>query len=181
MSTPFLSELRIFSFNFAPRGWAMCNGQVLSISTNAALFSLIGTTYGGNGTSNFALPNLQGRRPMHVGNNHVLGETAGEDFHSLSVNEMPAHTHTLVVKAAASPAGAVGRLPASTKVLAEPHAVVGAGTPAVDIYGNGSASGQVMAAATIGVAGAGQGHENRQPYLALNICISLTGIYPARN
>src|SRR5579875_3745742 len=93
MSTPFLSEIRIFSFNFAPKGWAMCNGQLLPINQNQALFSLLGTTYGGDGRVNFALPNLQGRAAMHTGNGHVLGERAGEEAHTVIQSEMPAHVH----------------------------------------------------------------------------------------
>src|SRR5580765_1627696 len=93
MAEPFLSEIRIMSFGFPPKGWALCNGQLLPINQNQALFSLLGTTYGGDGRVTFALPNLQGRAPMHVGNNHILGEHAGEQAHTLTVNEMPAHNH----------------------------------------------------------------------------------------
>src|SRR5712691_11436579 len=95
MAEPFLSEIRIFSFNFAPKGWAQCNGQLLPINQNQALFSLLGTTFGGDGRVNFALPNLQGKVPIHVGNGHTLGATAGEQAHTLSMNEMPTHTHTV--------------------------------------------------------------------------------------
>src|ERR1700736_5171991 len=95
MSTPFLSEIRIMSFNFAPKGWAMCNGQLLPINQNQALFALLGTTYGGDGRVNFALPNLQGNTPMHVGNGHTLGERGGEQNHTLAIAELPAHTHVL--------------------------------------------------------------------------------------
>src|SRR5512142_905843 len=94
MSEPFLSEIKIVSFNFAPKGWALCNGQLLPINQNQALFSLLGTTYGGDGRVNFALPNLQGRIPLHFGNGHTLGESAGEENHTLNVQEMPLHTHT---------------------------------------------------------------------------------------
>src|SRR5207302_7974419 len=95
MAEPFLAEIRIMSFNFAPKGWAMCNGQLMPINTNQALFSLLGTTYGGNGTTNFALPDLQGRVPIHMGNRHTLGERGGEQAHTLSISEVPAHVHSL--------------------------------------------------------------------------------------
>src|SRR6266850_8110738 len=102
MAEPFLSEIRIMSFVFPPKGWALCNGQLLPINQNQALFSLLGTTYGGDGRVNFALPNLQGRVPIHMGDGHTLGERAGEEAHTLSIAELPAHTHTL--KAASNPA-----------------------------------------------------------------------------
>src|SRR5437868_206940 len=96
MSTPFLAEIKLVSFNFPPKGWAFCNGQILPINQNQALFSILGTTYGGNGTTTFALPNLQGRLPIHVGNGHVLGEGGGEEAHTLTVGEMAAHQHAAV-------------------------------------------------------------------------------------
>src|ERR671922_1787366 len=107
MAEPFLSEIRIMSFGFAPKGWALCNGQLLPINQNQALFSLLGTTYGGNGQTNFALPNLQGRTPIHMGGGHTLGERGGEQAHTLSISELPTHTHT----ALASPANATGLVP----------------------------------------------------------------------
>src|ERR1700752_1272097 len=100
MSTPYVSEIRIMSFNFPPKGWALCNGQTLAISTNTALFSLIGTTYGGDGVRTFKLPNLQGQVPMHLGNGFVLGQVSGEPTHTLNVNEMPAHSHLMTATAA---------------------------------------------------------------------------------
>ena len=181
MSNPYLSEIRVFSFSYAPKGWALCNGQLMPINQYQALFALLGTTYGGNGTTNFALPNLQGRRPLHVGAGFTLGYSAGEEQHALLVNEMPVHTHQMLAKAAASPALAAGRQPGPTKVLAEPHAVVGTSTTPVNIYGAGPGNGPVMAPAMIANAGAGQGHENRPPYLVLNICMALRGIFPSRN
>src|SRR6476469_8966312 len=99
MSEPFLSEIKVVSFNFPPKGWALCNGQFLPINQNQALFALLGTTYGGNGQTTFALPNLQGRVPVHIGNGILLGEAAGEISHTLTINEMPAHTHTVTASA----------------------------------------------------------------------------------
>ena len=164
MSTPFLSEVRIVSFSFAPKGWALCNGQLLPINQNQALFSLLGTTYGGNGQTNFALPNLQGRAPMHVGNNHVLGESGGEELHTVSASEMPGHSHPLQASSA------TGRT----------------ATPSGNLLG--LARGQYAQApdttllpTTIGNTGGGQAHENRPPFLTLNFVIALQGIFPSQN
>ena len=180
MSDPFIGELRIMSFGYAPRGWAMCNGQIMQISQNQALFSLLGTMYGGNGVQTFALPNLQGRVPIHTGPANVQGVSAGQESHTLSFSELPAHGHPIRAKAAASPAGPVGRAPNANKVLAEANAAVTGGTSPVNIYGTGAPT-SVMAPAMIGLAGGSQAHENRQPFLALNICIALQGIFPSRN
>jgi microcystin-dependent protein len=169
MSTPYLAEIRLTSFLFAPRGWAMCNGQLLPINQNQALFALLGTTYGGDGRTNFALPNLQGRAPMHFSATHALGEVGGEASHTLTAAEMPAHVHTLRAsgKAAAtsSPNGAV---------LA---AVPRGGTPAY------AASGNLVPLnpAAVASSGGSQPHENRAPYLTLNFIIALQGIFPSRN
>ena len=170
MSTPFLSEIRIFSFNFAPKGWAMCNGQMLPINTNQALFSLLGTTYGGDGRATFALPNLQGRATLHVGNGHVLGERAGTETHAVTLAEMPAHTHP--AHADATPGDATtfnptGALPGNT-------------APTL-LYSDGSSSRVAMAPAMVSNYGGSQPHENRQPYLALNFCIAVQGIFPSRS
>src|SRR5947207_3410932 len=108
MADPFMSEIRIMSFNYAPQGWALCNGQLLPINQNQALFSLLGTTYGGNGQTNFALPNLQGRTPIHAGSGHTLGERAGETAHTLTISELPQHTHTLSASATAGDAPTPG-------------------------------------------------------------------------
>jgi microcystin-dependent protein len=166
---PFLAEIRITSFQFAPKGWAMCNGQVLPINQNQALFSLLGTTYGGNGTSNFALPDMMGRAPMHSSGAHALGESLGEESHTLTVAEMPTHVHALRAsgKAAASSSPNAG-------VLAAPAR---GGTPAF-----AAATSLVpLNPASIAVAGGGQPHENRAPYLAVNFIIALQGIFPSRN
>lgn len=167
MAEPFLSEIRLFSFNFAPRGWALCNGQLLPINQNQALFALLGTTFGGDGRVNFALPNLQGRVPIHTGDGHTLGERAGESAHTITIPEMPAHTHT----AQASPAAGTQNVPANNLVLAQ---------RAAEIYHASSNLGS-MSAGTISNAGGSQAHQNMQPYLTLNFCIALQGIFPSQN
>jgi microcystin-dependent protein len=164
MSEPFLSEIRIVSFNFAPKGWALCNGQLLPINQNQALFSLLGTTYGGNGQTTFALPNLQGRVPIHFGN-HVQGEAGGEENHTLNAQEMPLHTHTLSASSAAPNQG----------TIAENMWASNSGA-----YSSASPDSS-MNTASIGSAGGSQPHTNVQPYLVLNFIIALQGIFPSRN
>lgn len=172
MSEPFIAEVRIFAGNFAPRGWAFCNGQTLPIDQNTALFSLIGTIYGGDGRTTTALPDLQGRSPMHPGRGpglsaRRLGETGGTEETTLTAAQIPAHTHEL--RAGTSPATAFS--PSTTTGLA--RSVGGAG------YG---ASPDVsLAAAAVTSAGGAQPHNNRQPYLALNFIIALAGLYPSRS
>jgi microcystin-dependent protein len=165
VAEPFLAEIRIFSFGFAPLGWAMCNGQTLAINQNQALFALLGTTYGGNGITTFALPNLQGRIPLHVGNGIVLGEFGGESTHTLSVAEIPGHTHvpvgTSAAPSATSPAGNVWA-PGS----------VNAYSPSENV---------AMSAADVLPTGGSQAHENMPPYTVLNFCIALQGIFPSQN
>jgi microcystin-dependent protein len=180
MSNPFLSEIRIASFNFAPQGWALCNGQLLPINQNQALFSLLGTTYGGDGRVNFALPNLQDRVPMHMGNNHLLGERGGENFHTLSISELPSHNHLASAAAVTADAGNPGRTPGPAKALAQAHAATANGTQPVNIYGTGNVSEQFDPSA-ISNTGGSQPHENRQPYLVLNYVIALSGIFPSQN
>jgi microcystin-dependent protein len=166
MSTPFLAEIRIMSFNFAPKGWALCNGQLLPINQNQALFSLLGTTYGGNGQTTFALPNLQGRTPVHVGGGIILGQQAGEENHTLIQTEMAQHIHT------ANGVSVNGNTPiAPADILAaEATALYG---PATNLV--------ALAAGTIGAVGGSQPHNNMQPFLTLNFCIALSGIFPSRN
>jgi microcystin-dependent protein len=165
MSEPFLSEIKIVSFNFAPRGWALCNGQLLPINQNQALFSLLGTTYGGNGQTNFALPDLRGRIPIHFGNGHVLGERAGEESHTLIMSEMAAHVH-----------------PVSAS-NADPNQ----GLPTGNMWAKGAgayssvAPNTSMNPASISNAGGSQPHTNMQPYLVLNFIIALIGIFPSQN
>ncbi len=165
MSSPFLAEIRIFSFNFAPKGWAMCNGQLLPINQNQALFSLLGTTYGGDGITTFALPNLQGRVPVHPGSGISLGQTGGEQAHTLNVAELPAHTHAPVgSSSSASASNPTGDLWASP--------VNGSYSPAANTAMNPD---------LIIATGGSQPHDNMSPYLVLNFCIALQGIFPSRN
>jgi microcystin-dependent protein len=180
MSTPFLSEIRIMSFNFAPKGWTMCNGQLLPINQNQALFSLLGTTYGGDGRVNFGLPNLQARIPMHMGGGHTLGESAGENAHTLNISEMAQHNHLMKASAITADAGNPGHQPGPTKYLAQAHAATGGGAVNTNLYGTGNPA-KVMAAQTISNTGGSQAHENRQPFLVLNYCIALQGIFPSQN
>jgi microcystin-dependent protein len=164
MAEPFLSEIRIMSFSFAPKGWALCNGQLLPINQNQALFSLLGTTFGGDGRVNFGLPNLQGRTPIHVGSGHTIGERGGEQAHTLSIAEMPTHTHT--VKASTQ----LGDQTVPTgNFLARSH---------YNLYGN-PANLIALAPATVANVGGSQAHLNMQPFLVLNFCIALQGIFPS--
>jgi microcystin-dependent protein len=165
MATPFMSEIKIVSFNFAPKGWAQCNGQLLPINQNQALFSLLGTTYGGNGQTNFALPNLQGRAPVHFGT-VLLGESGGQENHTLIISEMTAHTHL--------PQGNSG----NNNVGAAANATWGA-DPA-NPYNNGAAD-VAMGSSAILPTGGSQPHNNMQPFLVLNFVIALQGIFPSRN
>lgn len=167
MATPYIGEIRPFSFAFPPKGWALCNGQLLPINQNQALFSLLGTTYGGNGTTTFALPDLRGRMVLHEGGGYTLGESAGEVGHTLTVAEMPAHTHT--------PRGstAVGNLPSPAgAVWAEDNG---------DNTTYASTGNEPMSSKAIATTGASQPHENEMPYLTINYCIALQGIFPSRN
>jgi microcystin-dependent protein len=167
MAEPFLSEIRIFSFGFAPKGWALCNGQLLPINQNQALFSLLGTTFGGDGRVNFALPNLQSRVPIHVGSGHTLGEKGGEQAHTLSIPELPTHVHTLSgTSTAASQPVPTGALLATT---AATDPIYGAASSLVP-----------MSASALGNTGGSQAHLNMQPFLTLNFSIALQGIFPSR-
>lgn len=167
MAEPFLSEIRMFSFQFAPRGWALCNGQLLPINQNQALFALLGTTFGGDGRVNFALPDLRSRVPIHTGNSHTLGERGGEQAHTITTAEMPAHSHTVQASAAAG----TQNVPANNMMLSQ---------RAAEIY-QAPSSPAPMVAGTISSAGGSQAHLNMQPFLALNFCIALQGIFPSQN
>ncbi|HEV2802036.1 MAG TPA: tail fiber protein [Pyrinomonadaceae bacterium] len=165
MAEPFLSEIRIMSFNFPPKGWALCNGQLLPINQNQALFALLGTTYGGDGRVNFALPDLRARVPMHFGNGHTLGERAGAPAVTVNIQQLPQHTHILNASTA-------------TGQNQPPGALLG--KAAANMYG--PATGLTpMGAATNTNTGGSQPHENMQPYLTLSFCIALQGIFPSRN
>jgi microcystin-dependent protein len=167
MAEPFLSEIRIMSFGFPPKGWATCDGQLLPINQNQALFSLLGTTYGGDGRVNFGLPNLQGRAPMHMGSGHTLGERGGEQGHTLSISEIPQHTHT----ANATTATATTNNPTSSLMLAQSTASV--------FYGPASSL-VAMAPNELANVGGSQAHLNMQPFLVLNFSIALQGIFPSQ-
>ncbi len=177
MADPFVAEIRIFPFNFAPKGWALCNGQLMSISQNTALFSLLGTIYGGDGKSNFALPNLQGSAPMHPGQGpglslHDLGETGGSDTVTLLTSEMPFHTHNINCLDGARVAGQSGQ--PGNAIL-----VKTGGAPA-NAYSSGASQNQTMAAGMVVPVGGSQPHNNLMPYLTLNFCIALQGVFPPR-
>jgi microcystin-dependent protein len=173
VADPFVAEIRMFPFNFAPRGWAFCDGQLLPLSQNTALFSLLGTTYGGNGKSNFALPDLQGRAPMHPGQGpglslHDLGESAGAETVTLLESEIPSHTHALSAQA----------VPGDTPTPdAGVHARVIGATP----YQPPAAAPLVaMSDQALAAVGGDQPHNNMMPYLTLNFCIALQGVFPPR-
>jgi microcystin-dependent protein len=173
VSEPFLSEIKIFSMNFAPKGWALCNGQLLPINQNQALFSLLGTTYGGNGQTNFALPDLQGNVPLHEGSGHTLGEKAGQQAHTLTISELPTHIHdfsqnTAVVSASAN--ATVGP-PTNNYWANNGHTA----------YSTGGVSLGAMSPQAVSNVGGSQAHQNMQPYLVLNFCIALQGIFPSQN
>jgi microcystin-dependent protein len=170
MAEPFLSEIRIMSFGFPPKGWALCDGQLLPINQNQALFSLLGTTYGGDGRVNFGLPNLQGRTPIHMGSGHTLGERAGEQGHTLSISEIPTHVHSTKVSSSQAPAGA-GSTPANTKLLSQARGSF--------LYSGPQALG-ALAANSIANVGGSQAHLNMQPFLVLNFSIALQGIFPSQ-
>lgn len=166
MAEPFLSEIRLFSFNFPPKGWAFCNGQLLPINQNQALFALLGTTYGGNGQTNFALPNLQGRCATHEGAGFSLGQAAGEAAHTLTINEMPQHLHFVQASGdnGDTPVGSGNMLGAFNNAYRAP----GGTQIAID-------------PSTISAVGGSQAHQNMCPYLVLNFCIALQGIFPSPN
>jgi microcystin-dependent protein len=165
MAEPFMSEIRIMSFGYAPRGWAMCNGQLLPINQNQALFSLLGTTFGGDGRVNFALPDLRGRTPIHVGSGHTLGERGGEQAHTLSIAELPTHVHV----ARASSVSATTNTPTNA-VLGASAATYHAGTTLVS-----------LSPTSVSNVGGSQAHLNMQPFLTLTFCIALQGIFPSPN
>jgi microcystin-dependent protein len=167
MAEPFLSEVRIMSFVFAPKGWALCNGQLLPINQNQALFSLLGTTFGGDGRVNFGLPDLRGRAPIHVGSGHTLGERGGEQAHTLSISEIPTHTHVLN-----------GTSNAGNALVPGGNLLAKANLPAYHAPDNNLAA---MAPGSVANVGGSQAHLNMQPFLILSFCIALQGIFPSPN
>jgi microcystin-dependent protein len=169
MAEPFLSEIRIFSFGFAPRGWALCDGQTLPINQNQALFSLLGTTYGGDGRLTFGLPNLQSRVPIHMGSGHTLGERGGEQAHTVSISELPEHVHALN----ASTTVATTNTPGNTLVTGQ--------STASSLYASGASGLVAMSPAAVANVGGSQAHLNMQPFLVLNFSIALQGIFPSQN
>lgn len=164
MATPYLGEIRLMSFGYAPRGWALCNGQTLPINQNQALFAVLGTTYGGNGQTTFALPNLQGRVPVHMGNGYTEGEAAGAVAVTVNTSTMPVHTHF----AKASTTNGNTNSPQGHLLAAGP------------VYA-GPANFVPLNPQTVSNTGGSQPHENMQPYLCLNFCIAMQGIFPSRN
>ena len=175
MSEPFLAEVRIVAFNFAPHGWAFCDGQLLPISQNQSLYSLLGTTYGGDGRTTFALPDLRGRVPIHVGSSngsiHLLGQKGGEETHTLNAAEMPQHNH--VLQGTGDPA--TSAQPAGNLLAQVP-------TAATPLYSDAAASlNETLNNVSVLNVGGGQNHNNMQPTLTLNFCIAMRGLFPSRN
>jgi len=167
MADPYIGEIRILAFGYPPRGWAFCLGQLLPINQYQALFSLLGTMYGGNGTTNFALPNLQGRAPMHLAADYPQGAVGGETVHTLTASEMPAHSHGVVARPAASPGS----------LTADPIGAMWAQTSKAAF---GPSPTVTMASPALASAGNSQPHDNMPPYLVLNFAIALVGIFPSR-
>lgn len=166
MAEPFLAEIRIVSFNYAPKGWAQCNGQLMPINQNQALFSLLGTTFGGDGRVNFALPDLRGRVPIHVGSGFTLGERGGEPSHTLTISELPTHIHT----ASAQSANATTPFPAGNLLASMSNLYVAPGDNLT-----------TLSPSTLSSVGGSQAHLNMQPFLTLTFCIALQGIFPSQN
>jgi microcystin-dependent protein len=163
MAEPFLAELRLMSFNFPPKGWAMCNGQLMPINQNQALFSLLGTTYGGNGQTNFALPDLRSRAPMHMGNGFTLGQRFGEESHTVTLQEMATHNHFVNASSSNGDRADIG--------------IMGGLSEAYGDYANVT----TLHPATVTNTGGSQPHNNLQPYIVLNWCVALQGIFPSQN
>lgn len=169
MAEPFLAEVRIFSFVFAPRGWALCNGQLLPINQNQGLFSLLGTTYGGDGRVNFALPDLRGRVPVYIGGttSFTLGERGGETAHTISASELPQHNHLVTATAV----GATTNVPTNSTIL---------GSVSSSLYNSPNTQLTSLHPATITNVGGSQAHQNMMPFLTLSFCIALQGIFPSQ-
>jgi microcystin-dependent protein len=181
MAQPYLAEIKMFGGNFAPNGYALCNGQIIAISQNTALFSLLGTTYGGNGQTTFALPDLRGRIPLHTGNGFVLGQASGQASHTLTQSEMPTHFHVMRgdgVTAAASNAGT----PTANRTFGQTTGAPASGAAfPFNMYAAAPTNATTLNPASVATAGGSQPHENRQPFLVLEVCIALQGAFPSRN
>jgi microcystin-dependent protein len=182
MALPYLSEIRLFACNAAPRGWAMCNGEMLPIIQNQALFSLLGTTYGGNGSTNFALPDLRGRVAMGWNGSNNLAEKVGTESDTVNLAQMPTHNHTLHAATSATPTNNVADpAPANSRSLAESSGQQSPGGPfSVQMYSSAQPN-SVLGAGSVSNIGGSQAHNNMQPYLALNYCIALEGVFPSPN
>lgn len=167
MGTPFMSEIKIVGFNFPPKGWAECNGQFLPINQNQALFSLLGTMYGGNGQTTFALPDFRGRVPVHIGSGITQGQAGGQEFHTVTQSEMPAHNHFVQASNTLATTGSPGG-----NLL---------GVNNVPLYGPMAGNLTTLYPATVSNVGGSQPHENRQPFLVLNFIIALQGAFPSQN
>ncbi len=181
MAEPFLSEIRMCSFNFAPKGWAMCNGQLLPINQNQALFALLGTTYGGDGQTNFALPDLRGRAPIHSGSGHLLGERGGSETHTLTQSQMPAHAHFMTAQSERVLADGNSQNPSGKLFAAPSVAQQGGNSTAVRLYSKKPGSLVAMSTQAVGSTGGSQAHENMQPFSVINYVIALQGIFPSPN
>ena len=180
MSEPFLSEIKVVAFQTPPKGWALCNGQLMPINQNQALFALLGTTYGGNGQTNFALPNLRGRVPIHFGD-HDLGEAAGSTSVTINIQQLPTHTHIVRASNSTAPASLDGVVPDNTKYVAQGLvSLLNNQTTAGNIYGTGGTLAAMKPNALTNTGGS-QPHNNMMPYLTLNFIIALIGIFPSRN
>jgi microcystin-dependent protein len=171
MSAPFIGTIQLFAFDYAPQGWATCDGQTLPISTNQALFALLGTQFGGDGRSTFKLPDLRGRTPTGFSSGVVIGVLGGEDTHTLAVSELPQHIHTLQADSTTDPA--------SNTYIPSASVALGRSPAPLNIYNAPPVNG-ALASASIGMSGNSQAHDNMMPYLVMNYCIALTGIFPSR-
>jgi microcystin-dependent protein len=185
MAEPFLSEIRIMSFIFAPKGWALCNGQLLPINQNQPLFSLLGTTYGGDGRVNFALPDLRGKAAIHEGSGHTLGERGGETAHTLNLQEMPQHLHFLAARSGVAQNAVFSDVPSANPVQPPPNPPGPYTVEISNAFGSamyGAPTSLVpMNAGSVSNVGGSQPHQNMMPYLVLSFCIALQGIFPSPN
>jgi|GraSoiStandDraft_35_1057300.scaffolds.fasta_scaffold448567_2 microcystin-dependent protein len=179
--TPFIGEVVMYAFNYPPKTWALCNGQFLPINQNQALFSILGTTYGGNGQTTFALPDLRGKVAMHTGSGHTLGEAGGQEVHTITMSEMPQHFHFMQAFNGNADSGAAAVPPTNNSFANNNFAVpAGGGSTPVNRYSNAAPTGTLLPAAITNTGGS-QPHENRQPYTVISFCIALQGVFPSRN